>query len=337
MHLDDFDYTLPDHLIAQTPAQERTQSRLLHVGADHLSHLQFADIEQLLRPGDLLVMNDTRVIKARLFATKATGGKAELLVERVESEFEALCQVKVSKPVKDQGVLHCGAYTLTNRGRVGVFYRLTFSAPVMQVLEACGSVPLPPYIEREAQTVDEGRYQTVIADKPGAVAAPTAGLHFDEALLQRLAQQNVQLAKVTLHVGAGTFAPVRGALEDHQMHFERYEVPAATAAAIRKTQDEGGRVVAVGTTVVRTLESAAQHNYPLQACSDETNLFIKPGFKFQVVDALVTNFHLPRSTLMLLVCALGGYERVMHAYNVAVAEEYRFFSYGDAMFLNLAA
>jgi S-adenosylmethionine:tRNA ribosyltransferase-isomerase len=334
MHLSDFDYVLPPELIAQTPAPERDASRLLVVGHASLRHGRFTDLPGLLRPGDLLVLNDTRVIKARLHGEKDSGGQAEILVERIEDARVALCQVRVSKPLKVGRTLRVGPHLLAVLGREGDFYRLRFPAPALDVLEACGEVPLPPYIERAAAGEDASRYQTVYGRAPGAVAAPTAGLHFTPELLAQLPGLGVEVATVTLHVGAGTFQPVR--VEDlaaHRMHFERYEVGPAAADAIARCRARGGRVVAVGTTVVRTLESVAGPDGAVAPGGGETDLFITPGYRFRVVDALVTNFHLPKSTLLMLVCAFAGYRRVLAAYAAAVAAGYRFFSYGDAMFL----
>ncbi len=335
----DFHYDLPQHLIAQHPCARRDDSRLLLVDAEEetgVRHLKFPDLPSLLQPGDLLVVNDTRVLNARLLGRKETGGAAEILLERVLGEFEALCQVRVSKRLKVGGELRCGDVTLTAQGREGQFYRLLFSAPVLQVLETLGSVPLPPYIDRGVDTDDAERYQTIWSRTPGAVAAPTAGLHFTPELLETLDEAGVRRTAVTLHIGAGTFQPVRvDDLASHEMHREQYRIEPDCVAAIRETRAAGGRVVAVGTTVVRALESAAARG-ALEAGDGETGLFITPGYEFQVVDALVTNFHLPESTLLMLVTAFGGYHPVMAAYRQAVAARYRFFSYGDAMFLSRA-
>ena len=338
MRVDEFDYDLPEELIAQTPPERREASRLLHVPTDagegEVRHLCFTDFPGLLRPGDLLMLNDTRVIKARLRGEKDSGGQAEILVERIDSDAEAVCQVRVSKPLKPGRTLQVGRFTLEVLGRDGEFYRLAFPGTVTQVLEAEGEVPLPPYIERSPGQHDLERYQTVYGARPGAVAAPTAGLHFTREMLDGLPAAGVDVAYLTLHVGAGTFQPVRAEdTRDHRMHFERYEVTPAAADAVVRCRERGGRVLAVGTTVVRTLESAALDGGVVAAGQGETDLFITPGYRFRVVDALLTNFHLPRSTLLMLVCAFGGYRRVMAAYRAAVAAEYRFFSYGDAMFL----
>jgi S-adenosylmethionine:tRNA ribosyltransferase-isomerase len=334
MRLDDFDYVLPERLIAQVPPSERGGSRLLCVDRNGCRHEPFSSFPAQLRAGDLLVVNDTRVIKARLMARKDSGGQAEILVERIEADDVALCQVRVSKPLKPGRTLTVGDLTIRVGDRAAEFYRLVFPAPVLDVLESAGSVPLPTYIDRCPATEDEERYQTVYASRPGAVAAPTAGLHFSAAMLAELPARGVEVARVTLHVGAGTFQPVRvNDISQHRMHSERYEIAEDAALAVNRCRGRGGRVVAVGTTVVRTLESAPVPDGRVRPGQGDTDLFITPGFSFQVVDALLTNFHLPRSTLMMLVCAFGGYDRVMAAYRTAVAEGYRFFSYGDAMFL----
>ncbi len=338
MRVDDFDYQLPERLIAQTPARRREASRLLQLHGDELAHLSFADLPGLLRQRDLLVLNDTRVIKARLYGEKDSGGRAEILVERIESDALALCQVRVSKPLKPGRRLTVAGFEVVVSGREGDFYRLEFPDSVMRVLDAAGEVPLPPYIRRQPSAGDLERYQTVYGRHPGAVAAPTAGLHFTREMLDALPARGIDVGYVTLHVGAGTFQPVRvSEVGEHRMHRERYSVSADVVAALERCRRRGGRVVAVGTTVVRTLEAAAAACGGLRAGIGETDLFITPGFRFRVVDALLTNFHLPRSTLLMLVCAFGGYHRVMRAYAAAVAEGYRFFSYGDAMFLERAA
>ncbi len=336
MQRSDFSYELPSELIARVPLAARTASRLLVVAGEENRHLVFSEVRSLLRPGDVLVVNDTRVLKARLRGEKDTGGQAEVLVERLLDAHRALCQVRVSKPLKAGRVVLFGEQRAQVIGRQGQFYELEFTGGVLAVLERCGEVPLPPYMERAADAADEMRYQTVYSRAPGAVAAPTAGLHFDEALLAALQEDGVELARVTLHVGAGTFQPVRvDDVREHQMHHEVYEVTPEAVDRIHSAQARGGRVVAVGTTVVRTLESAAQDGV-LRAERGDTNLFITPGYRFRVVDALITNFHLPESTLLMLVCAFAGYEPVMAAYREAVAQRYRFFSYGDAMFLERA-
>ena len=326
MRRTDFRFDLPESLIAQRPLESRSASRLLALAGDSVRHCRFEDLADLLGPDDLLVVNDSRVIKARLMAQKDSGGRAEVLVERIVDANRALCQVRVSKPLKPNRCLFHDGHQLDVADRDGEFYLLDFNAPVAEYLDAHGEVPLPPYIERSPDAKDEDRYQTVYAAVPGAVAAPTAGLHFDEDLLDRLRAKGVGVACVTLHVGAGTFQPVRvDDLNRHEMHAERYAIPKATRLAIDGCD---GRVVAVGTTVVRTLESAAATG---NDCG-ETRLFITPGYRFRVVDALVTNFHLPESTLLMLVSAFAGVEPVRRAYAEAVRRRYRFFSYGDAMF-----
>ena len=337
MKLSDFDYRLPPELVAQHPVPERTASRLLHVdgASGTLEDLRFSDVGLLVRTGDVLVVNDTRVIKARLRARKDSGGEVEMLVERVIDSHRALVQVRASKPLKaGRTVVLAGELAVEVVGRVGEFFELRFPGDgVMAALDAHGEVPLPPYIVHAAQGDDEARYQTVYAQVPGAVAAPTAGLHFDEALLSSLRAKGVEVASVTLHVGAGTFQPVRvDDVSKHVMHSEWYSVPVATVEAITMAKANGGRVIAVGTTALRALESAASSG-ELIAGSAETRLFIVPGYRFRVVDALITNFHLPRSTLLMLVSAFAGPDSIRRAYAHAVAHRYRFFSYGDAMFL----
>ena len=334
MRRSDFSYHLPKHLIARTPLAARTDSRLLELKGDATAHRHFGEIVDLLRPNDLLVINDTRVIKARLRGVKDSGGRAEILVERIECADTALCQVRVSKALHPERSLLVDGEVVTVMARRGEFYLLRFPGDVLEFLEAHGSTPLPPYISRPANAEDEKRYQTVYGKHPGAVAAPTAGLHFDGALMRAIADGGVEIAAVTLHVGAGTFQPIRTEdLSQHRMHEERYEVPAATAQAVNACD---GRVVAVGTTVVRTLESAADSRGQVRAGAGETALFIAPGYEFRVVDALITNFHLPESTLLMLASAFAGHARVMRAYAEAVREGYRLFSYGDAMFCERA-
>jgi len=335
--LSQFDYELPQELIAQRPAPERSASRLLHLDAGGQLHdRQFADLAALLRPGDLLVFNDTRVIRARLLGHKASGGRVEILVERLTSPHTALAHVKASKSPKAGSALMVGEQSGTSfeirvTGRQDALFELDFQQPVMAVLDACGQVPLPPYITHTPQDEDAERYQTIYAHQPGAVAAPTAGLHFDQAMLARLHEQGVQQAFVTLHVGAGTFQPVRvDNLREHVMHAEWFSVPPETLTAIQATRAAGGRVVAVGTTSVRALESLDVQSPALQG---DTRLFITPGYRFRFIDALITNFHLPRSTLLVLVSALAGMEPIQRAYAHAIAQRYRFFSYGDAMLI----
>ncbi|WP_303900777.1 tRNA preQ1(34) S-adenosylmethionine ribosyltransferase-isomerase QueA [Thiohalomonas denitrificans] len=336
MQRTDFHFDLPDELIAQRPAEQRTGSRLLVLdGRDgRLEDRRFPEIEALLSPGDLLVFNDTRVIPARLFGRKASGGRVEVLVERIIDERRVFAHVRASKSPRPGSMLRLeDAVEVTVAGRDGELFELSFPEPVFEVLEAYGRMPLPPYIEREAGETDAERYQTVFARKKGAVAAPTAGLHFDEPLLERLRSKGIEFAHVTLHVGAGTFQPVRvDSIHEHHMHSEYLEVPESVCRAVARTRERGGRVVAVGTTVVRSLESAAREGV-LTPFAGETDIFIYPGYRFRVVDALLTNFHLPESTLLMLVSAFAGRENVLAAYRHAVEECYRFFSYGDAMFI----
>lgn len=334
MRKEDFRYDLPEPLIAQHPSGDRGASRLLALDEDRHRHLSFTELPELLRAGDLLVVNDTRVIKARLWGYKDSGGRAEILVERIETDTLALCQVRVSKRLQAGRTLLIGEHVLRVVDKAGEFYRLEFPISVLALLEAHGSVPLPPYIQRAADETDEERYQTIWSQRPGAVAAPTAGLHFTRSLLADIRARGVGVESITLHVGAGTFQPVRVSdLAEHTMHSERYVISDRCAARVQTVSSEGGRIIAVGTTVVRALESAARTPSRLEAGAGETTLFITPGFDFQIVDALVTNFHLPESTLLMLVCAFGGYHRVRAAYEAAVAQSYRFFSYGDALFL----
>jgi len=335
--LDDFDYVLPPQRIAQLPLAERSASRLLEMRGAGLSDKRFSDLPDLLAPGDLLVMNDTRVIHARLFGRKESGGQVEVMVERPLSTTDVLAQIRASKSPKPGSRLRLEeALEVTVVERKGEFYRLRFDGDALDLLERHGRLPLPPYIGRTAENADESRYQTVFARERGSVAAPTAGLHFDAPLLERLRNKGVDLAHVTLHVGAGTFQPVRvHDLSEHRMHTERWHLPHATADAIAACRSRGGRIVAVGTTSLRTLESAAiAGRGALVAGSGETDLFITPGFTFRVVDRLITNFHLPKSTLLMLVSAFGGFENIRAAYRHAIANEYRFFSYGDAMLIH---
>ena len=339
----DFDYFLPPELIAQSPAAQRRDSRLLYADPEHsLQDLQFQDFPALLRPGDLLVFNNTRVIKARLFGKKPTGGQVELLIERLTAPRQALAHLRASNPPKPGQSILFGptqqAQLLESTGQGLV--RLEFNTDIAALLAERGQLPLPPYITHQPTAVDEQRYQTVYAQHAGAVAAPTAGLHFDEDMLTLLADRGIKQAFVTLHVGAGTFQPVRTErIADHRMHAERFFVPAATITAVQRTRELGGRVIAVGTTSVRALESAAQmraDSAPQDTPGDlqgESRLFITPGFEFRWIDALLTNFHLPQSTLLMLICALAGKDRIMAAYEHAVRQRYRFFSYGDAMFI----
>ena len=338
MRLADFDYELPPELIAQRPVASRTASRLLHLdgATGAIEDLMFTDIVSLLKPNDLLVVNDTQVIKARLHGHKDSGGEVEVLVERIVDSRRALAQVRASKAPKAGRRLILGGEEVEVAGRQGEFYELVFPGDVLASLNAHGEIPLPPYITHAADSSDEARYQTVYARSPGAVAAPTAGLHFDEALLAKLEARGVARASLTLHVGAGTFQPVRSDdLSKHVMHSEWYSIPEATVTAIARARAAKGRVVAVGTTALRALESSAAEG-SIRPGSGETRLFIVPGHEFKVVDRLVTNFHLPRSTLLMLVSAFAGAGAIRRAYAHAVRERYRFFSYGDAMLLEAA-
>ena len=338
MQRQDFYFELPPELIADHPLAERSASRLLHLDGESgvFVDRNFRDLQDLLEPGDLLVLNDTRVIPARLFGRKATGGKVEVLIERILDEHRALVHVRASKTPKPGARLELeGGAKVEVLGRDADYFEVRFlgEVPLFEYLERYGHMPLPPYIKRPDVEADRERYQTVFARKPGAVAAPTAGLHFDEALLATLAERGIERATVTLHVGAGTFQPVRvERLDEHRMHREYLEVSAETCERIAATKARGGRIIAVGTTVVRALESAARDGR-LAPYRGETDIFIYPGYRFRVIDGLVTNFHLPESTLIMLVSAFGGYEAVMRAYRHAVESRYRFFSYGDAMFI----
>jgi len=344
----DFDFVLPPELIAQHPAEQRQAARLLIVRGDDWDDGYIPDLVNELQPGDVLVLNDTRVIKARLRGQKQSGGRVEVLIERALSTHRALVllrtshtprpglQLRFSAPAGSAPMSHTsvGAKVL---GRSDDLFELEFNAPLDEVLEAIGQIPLPPYIQHEPAEQDAVRYQTVYARAPGAVAAPTAGLHLTEALLAQCKARGVQIAFVTLHVGAGTFQPLRTErLSEHRMHAERYDVPAATATLVNEARARGNQIVAVGTTSVRALESSMREGR-VQPCSGETSLFIVPGFRFQCVDRLLTNFHLPKSTLLMLVAAFGGTERVLAAYRHAVTARYRFFSYGDAMLMERAS
>ncbi|KXO09876.1 S-adenosylmethionine:tRNA ribosyltransferase-isomerase [Moritella sp. JT01] len=343
MQVSDFNFSLPDELIARYPKADRRSSRLLQLNGNsgELADKQFVDILDLVEAGDLMVFNNTRVIPARMYGQKASGGKIEVLVERVISEHSVLAHVRSSKSPKvgAQLILE-GTVNAEMVARHDALFELKFldERHVLEILEDIGHMPLPPYIDRPDEDSDKERYQTVYNEKPGAVAAPTAGLHFDEALLAELAEKGVNTAFVTLHVGAGTFQPVRvDNILDHHMHSEYAEVSEEVVAKIAETKAKGGRVIAVGTTSVRSLESAAQatmaKGLPLAPFFEDTEIFIYPGYKFQLVDAMVTNFHLPESTLIMLLSAFAGYDHVMSAYQHAIAEKYRFFSYGDAMFV----
>lgn len=337
--LSDFFYDLPPHLIAQFPSPTRTGSRLLFVDSakETWQDLQFTDFPNFLRKGDLLILNDTRVIPARLFGQKPSGGKVEILVERVLDEKRMLAQLRTSHAPKINTLIRLeNGVNLKVSQRVDHFFELEFleeNKSVEEILEEIGHIPLPPYMKRADTEMDRTRYQTVYARQPGAVAAPTAGLHFDESMLKHIRDLGVELGFVTLHVGAGTFAPVRvEEIHQHVMHAEWLNVSAEVCQQVMETKQRGGRVVAIGTTSVRALESAALDG-EIKPFRGETRLFITPGFQFHCVDALLTNFHLPESTLLMLVCAFGGSELILKAYHHAVEKEYRFFSYGDAMFL----
>lgn len=340
MQLRDFSYVLPPELIAQTPPATRSGGRMLVVdpAAEAFRDARVTDLPGELRAGDLLVLNDTRVIRARLHGQKDSGGKVEAMIERVQDSRHALAQIRASKTPKPGGRLAFGAdggLTATVLAKHDDLYELAFDTDdLLAALDVHGELPLPPYIERKPGDDDDARYQTVWAREPGAVAAPTASLHFDEAMLAAIRLQGVEIAFATLHVGAGTFQPVRvDDLTQHRMHAERVTVTAALAEAVAAAKARGGRVVAAGTTVVRALETAAAASGTVQPYQGETRLFITPGYDWRCVDALLTNFHLPESTLLMLVCAFGGFERVIAAYRHAVASRYRFFSYGDAMWL----
>ena len=338
MLTEEFDFILPEHLIAQHPPRQRGASRLLHVMGKEREDRQFKELPDLLQEHDVLIFNDTRVIKARLRGMKISGGKVEVLIERLLDDHHALAQIRASHPPQSnsQLLLADAQLPVTVLGREGEFFHLRFDSAesVTELLEQYGQLPLPPYISHAADDEDEERYQTVYARQPGAVAAPTAGLHFDEPILALLRNRGVQLAYLTLHVGAGTFQPVRVSnIQQHAMHSERYIIPQTTVDAIHQAKARGGRVIAVGTTSLRALESAASAG-DLQSGEGETRIFITPGYRFRVVDALLTNFHLPKSTLLMLVCAFGGMTEMLAAYRHAVEQEYRFFSYGDAMLIN---
>lgn len=346
MKLSDFDYHLPEELIAQYPPEQRAGGRLLDVATlmrlpeDTAADRQLADLPELIAPGSLLVFNDTRVIHARLAGRKESGGRIEVMVERIDGEHEVLAMVRASHPPKAGSRLSFGPEDATEGATVvsarepgSMMLRIRFDAPAAGVLERLGELPLPPYIQHQPDQADEARYQTVFAREPGAVAAPTAGLHFDEALLAALRARGIESAHLTLHVGAGTFLPVRTEdLSQHHMHSERYTLSAETAQAIARAKAEGRPVVAIGTTALRALEASGG-----VAGSGETDLFITPGYRFRVVDRLFTNFHLPKSTLLILVSAFAGRETIRRAYAHAIAQRYRFFSYGDAMLLDRAS
>jgi len=333
--LSDFDFDLPSELIAQVPLPERAASRLLKVGDTQCEDRVFSELPSFLQPGDVLVFNDTKVLNARFYGVKQSGGKVEVLVERVLDARTVLAQVRASKsPLPGTGLRLADSFEVSVGERSGEFFVLHFPSDAIELIDRYGQLPLPPYIQHAADATDTQRYQTVYAKHPGAVAAPTAGLHFDQALLDQLQQQGVLLTWLTLHVGAGTFQPVRTEnLAEHQMHSEWYRLPQTTVDIIQTAQRSGRKVIAVGTTSMRALESASQTG-KLVAGSSDTQLFVTPGYQFKTVDRLITNFHLPKSTLMMLVSAFAGVDRIRHAYSHAIAQRYRFFSYGDAMLLD---
>lgn len=345
MQVSDFHFDLPDTLIARYPQPERSGSRLLQLNGQtgEICHQQFTDILSLVNPGDLMVFNNTRVIPARIYGRKASGGKIEVLIERIVDEKNMLAHVRASKAPKPGTTLFLGENdefeaTMVTRHDALFEIRCTGDHSILEILNKIGHMPLPPYIDRPDEDFDKERYQTVYNQKPGAVAAPTAGLHFDEKMLTALKAKGVELAFITLHVGAGTFQPVRvEKITDHVMHAEYAEVPQAVIDAVKAAKARGSRIIAVGTTSVRSLESAAQrskqNNLALAPFFDDTKIFIYPSYEWQLVDALITNFHLPESTLIMLVSSFAGFEHVMNAYQQAVENEYRFFSYGDAMFI----
>ncbi|MFQ3250910.1 MAG: S-adenosylmethionine:tRNA ribosyltransferase-isomerase [Glaciecola sp.] len=341
MKLSDFYFDLPEHLIAKHPTEQRTQSRLLHLSGNsgEVEHKQFSNIVDLLNAGDLLIFNNTRVIPARLHGTKASGGKVEVLIERILNDGSAMAHIRSSKSPKSGAVLTMeGGLQIEMLGRDDALFHIKFLSDenVFDLLEKFGHMPLPPYIDRPDEDADKERYQTVYNEKPGAVAAPTAGLHFDEDILSKIEAKGVDFAFVTLHVGAGTFQPVRVEnITDHKMHSEYAEVSQDVVDKVLATKKAGGRVIAVGTTSVRSIESAAQATSDglISEFMSDTNIFIFPGYEFKLIDAMLTNFHLPESTLMMLISAFAGRDNVMHAYAQAIEQEYRFFSYGDAMFI----
>ncbi|MFT6269555.1 MAG: S-adenosylmethionine:tRNA ribosyltransferase-isomerase [Alphaproteobacteria bacterium] len=345
MKLTDFDFELPERLIAKYPTSERTASRMLRLDGvtGEIKHAHFIDIIDIVEPGDLLVFNNTRVIPARLFGNKESGGKVEVMLERVLSDNTALAHVRASKSPKEGALLVLeGGIKVTILGRQDALFHIQFDVSgdtqqtIFDLLDQHGHMPLPPYIDRPDEDADKERYQTVYNERPGAVAAPTAGLHFDDPILQKLKDKGVNTAFVTLHVGAGTFQPVRVEnIEDHQMHAEYAEVTSEVVDLVKQTKANGKRVIAVGTTSVRSLESAARSapNSIIESFLSDTSIFIYPGFEFKVVDCMLTNFHLPQSTLMMLISAFASRDSVMNSYSQAIANEYRFFSYGDAMFI----
>lgn len=338
MQKSDFSYTLPNELIARYPLKNRVDSRLLIVEPDNKDQLEdrlFSNILDYINEGDLLVFNNTRVIPARMFGKKLTGGKLEILIERVYDDHKAAAHIRCSKsPKPNTQLILDGGYRCTVTGRDNDLFNLTFEKPIYSVLAEIGHMPLPPYIDREDDALDLERYQTVFSEEVGAVAAPTAGLHFDDALLEEIKKRGIETSFVTLHVGSGTFQPVReDDLDNHIMHKEWFSLSETVVEQVNATRQRGGRVIAVGTTAVRSLESASRSGV-LQAFTGDTQLFIRPGYEFKSVDAMITNFHLPESTLLMLVSAFSGYKTMMDAYQHAITNKYRFFSYGDALFLN---
>ena len=336
MQRTDFSFELPEELIAKYPLENRSKSRLLHLDGNSgaITHSQFENILNLVNSGDVIVFNDTRVVPARMHAVKESGGKAEILVERLLSDTEALVHINASNKTKPGTKLTVGSHLIEVLRRQDQFYHIQSSSSLKEIMESHGEMPLPPYIDRQQEEGDKERYQTVYAKQDGAVAAPTAGLHFTDDLMSELKSKGIGIAFVTLHVGAGTFQPVRvDDIKTHQMHSEWYEISQETVEAINAAKQSGNRVIAVGTTSMRTLESVALLD-KFEACTGDTDIFIYPGFEFKVVDCLITNFHLPESTLMMLVSAFAGQKNIMNAYQQAIDERYRFFSYGDAMFLS---
>lgn len=336
MQTTDFDFTLSPELIARYPLEQRSASRLLALDrmTGAVTHHTFSDLPMLVQPGDLFVLNNTKVIPARLFGEKNTGGKIEVLIERMVDSHQALAHIKASKAPKPGGQLKFSHDIIVNvLQRQDDLFLLHFPAPVLDVIERIGHVPIPPYFQRDAEAIDKERYQTIFAEQSGAVAAPTAGLHFDERIFVTLKDRGIDTVCLTLHVGAGTFQPVRvDDIKNHHMHAEWIDVPMQACEKIQQTKAHGGRVIAVGTTVVRSLETAARSG-TLKPFTGETDIFIYPGFQFHCVDAIITNFHLPQSTLLMLISAFAGRENILHAYHAAIAERYRFYSYGDAMLI----
>jgi len=334
LHLSDYDYVLPNELIAQYPLEKRSASRLLCVNSKQLSDQTFSHFINLINESDLLVFNNTKVMKARLYGKKATGGKVEVLIERLLDQNQAIAHIKASKALKEGALIYLenGEY-LKVEGREGDLFKISYQQDLMDLMAESGHLPLPPYITRDDNQQDQSRYQTVYAKHQGAIAAPTAGLHFDQELLAQLAEKNITMGHLTLHVGAGTFQPVRVEnLDQHQMHAEWVEVDDLLVEQVKQCRQRGGRVIAIGTTSVRGLESASQQG-EIKAYTGDTRLFIRPGYQFKSVDAMLTNFHLPKSTLLMLVSAFAGFDTIFNAYQQAINKKYRFFSYGDAMFL----